>query len=85
MIRTTCEALIFAAVLMTTTSQERTGKDKDRSFLTRHRQENKTQKTHVIEENNLQFVKSRLCLSWERANSCSFIQPQNKAKFKNTA
>lgn len=54
MSRTTCEALIFAAVLMTTTAQDGTGKDWP--FLTRHRQENKTQKIHMIEENNLQFV-----------------------------
>lgn len=85
MIRTTWEALIFAAVLMTTTSQDRTGKGKERSLLTRHKQENKMQKTQAIEENNLHFVNLFCGLAGNEQihiHSCSL---KIKAKFKNTS
>lgn len=64
MIRTTCEALIFTAVLMTTTSQDRTGKGKEWSFLTRHKQENKTKNSSNCRKQS-SFCKPLLCLSWE--------------------
>lgn len=85
MIRTTCEALIFAAVLMTTTSQDRTGKGKEWSFLTRHKQENKTRKTQTIAENNLHFVNLFCVLAGNEQIHIHSFSLKIKAKFKNTA